>query len=74
MSDVEKTRASGRGRAVQPLQVYDGQLLIGELRDYGPGNVDAFRLDRKRRVRVGTYSTRLEAMRAISKLSIAAPG
>jgi hypothetical protein len=47
------------------LQVYDGQTLIGELEDSGRGVVAAFKFDRKRRIKIGTYPTRISAMRAI---------
>jgi hypothetical protein len=48
------------------LQVYDGQTLIGELEDRGRGVVAAFKFSRKRRIEIGTYPTRIAAMRAIS--------
>jgi hypothetical protein len=49
-----------------PLQVYDGQMLIGEIEDCGRGKVIAFRLDRRRRIEVGTFRTRIEAVRALA--------
>jgi hypothetical protein len=50
-----------------PLQVYDGQKLIGEVEDHGRGRVIAFRLDYpRRRIKVGTYPTRIAAMRALT--------
>jgi hypothetical protein len=53
----------------QPLQVYDGQLLVGEIEDHGRGRVIAFRLEhqRRRRIKVGTYPTRIAAMRALAR-------
>jgi hypothetical protein len=67
MSQARKTYVSRRGKTVQPLQVYDGQKLIGELKDYGRGNVDAFGVDQGRRVKIGTFQNRTDAMRAISR-------
>jgi hypothetical protein len=49
-----------------PLQVYNGQLLVGEIEDRGRGIVAAFKFDRKRRIEIGTYRTRIAAMRAIA--------
>jgi hypothetical protein len=56
---------ANRNRA--PLQVYDGQRLLGEIEDHGRGTVIAFRLVRRRRIKVGTYPTRIAAMRALVK-------
>jgi hypothetical protein len=55
--------------AVQPLQVYNGQVLIGEIEDRGRGNVAAFKFDHDDRIKVGTYPTRIAAMRALAKPS-----
>jgi hypothetical protein len=66
MSQARKTRVSRRNKIVQPLQLYDGQKLIGELKDYGRGNVDTFGVDQRRRVKIGTFQNRTDAMRAIS--------
>jgi hypothetical protein len=49
-----------------PIQVYDGQTLVGEIEDRGRRKVVAFRLEGARRTEVGTYATRLEAMRAVT--------
>jgi hypothetical protein len=49
------------------LQVYDGQRLLGEIEDHGRGRVIAFRPDRRRRIKVGTFATRIAAMRALTK-------
>jgi hypothetical protein len=54
-------------RNVAPLQVYDGQLLVGEIEDHGLGRVIAFRLDGRRRIEIGTFPTRIAAMRALAK-------
>jgi hypothetical protein len=53
-------------RNAAPLQVYDGQTLIGEIEDGGRGRVIAFRLDRRRRIEVGTFPTRIDAIRALA--------
>lgn len=51
-----------------PLAVYSGRLLIGEIEDRGRGKVIAFRLDHPRhRIKVGTYPTRRDAMRALAR-------
>ena len=61
-------------RNVAPLQVYDGQLLVGEIEDHGRGKVIAFRLDqRRRRIKVGTYPTRIAAMRVLASPPEACP-
>jgi hypothetical protein len=52
-----------------PLQVYDGQMLVGEVEDHGRGNVVAFRFDDSDRVEIGIFPTRLDAMRAVAKAS-----
>jgi hypothetical protein len=54
-------------RNVAPLQVYDGQLLVGEIEDHGLGRVIAFRLDGRRRIEIGTFPTRIAALRALVK-------
>jgi hypothetical protein len=54
-------------RNAAPLQVYDGQMLLGEIEDHGRGTVIAYRLDRRRRIKVGTFATRIAAMRALAK-------
>ncbi len=54
-------------RNAMPLQLYSGQLLVGEIEDHGRGRVIAFRLDRRRRIKVGTYPTRRDAMRALAR-------
>jgi hypothetical protein len=48
------------------LQVYSGQELIGEIEDRGRSNVVAFRFEGAKRVRIGTFPTRIAAMRALS--------
>jgi hypothetical protein len=54
-------------RGVPSLQVYSGQSLVGEIEDHGRGRVIAFRLDHpRRRIEVGTYPSRIAAMRAIA--------
>jgi hypothetical protein len=54
-------------RKAQPLQVYDGQYLLGEIEDRGRGQVIAFKIEgTKRRIKVGVFPTRLLAMRALS--------
>jgi hypothetical protein len=48
-------------------QVYDGQELIGEIEDHGRRNVIAFKIEgTKRRIKVGTFPTRILAIRALS--------
>jgi hypothetical protein len=55
-------------RGVPSLQVYSGQSLVGEIEDRGRGKVTAFRLDqRRRRIKVGAFATRILAMRALAK-------
>jgi hypothetical protein len=54
-------------RTVAPLQVYDGQTLLGEIEDHGRGRVIAFRLNGRRRIEVGTFPTRIDAMRVLAK-------
>jgi hypothetical protein len=54
-------------RNAAPLQVYNGQLLVGEIKDCGRGRVIAFRLNGRHRIEVGTFPTRIDAMRALAK-------
>jgi hypothetical protein len=56
-----------RGRVTTPLSVYDGQQLIGEIEDRGRRTVIAYRFHQRRRMKVGTFPTRIEAMRAVAK-------
>jgi hypothetical protein len=56
----------GRMKTSPVLQVYNGRLLVGEIEDRGRGIVAAFKFDRKRRIEIGTYPTRIAAMRAIA--------
>jgi hypothetical protein len=61
-------------RGVPSLQVYSGQSLVGEIEDHGRGKVIAFRLDqRRRRIKVGTYPTRIAAMRVLASPPEACP-
>jgi hypothetical protein len=55
-----------KGNAM-PLQLYSGQLLVGEIEDHGRGRVIAFRLDRRPRIKVGTFPMRIAAMRALAR-------
>jgi hypothetical protein len=48
------------------LQIYSGQDCVGEIEIHGRRKVVAFRLKGARRIKVGTYATRLEAMRAVT--------
>jgi hypothetical protein len=48
------------------LMVYDGQVAIGEVEDHGDRDIIAFQLTATGRVRIGTFPTRREAMRAVS--------
>jgi hypothetical protein len=50
-----------------PLQIYDGQMLIGEIEDHGRRNVVAFKFEGTRRVKIGVFPTRIAAMRAVAK-------
>jgi hypothetical protein len=53
------------------LQVYDGQQLLGEIEDLGHSNVVAFKIQSTgRRIKVGTFPTRILAMRALSTAHI----
>jgi hypothetical protein len=65
--DSSRKRSYRPKSEVRPLQVYSGQTLVGELRDYGRGHVAAFKVDQRRRVGIGIFRTRVEAMRAISE-------
>jgi len=61
-----RTRAALKpGQAPHPLSVYDGQLWIGEIEDRGRGRVTAYALREGNRVKIGTFETRADAMRAI---------
>jgi hypothetical protein len=54
-------------RNAAPLQVYDGQLLLGEIEDHGRRNVVAFKIEgTKRRIKIGIFPTRILAMRAVA--------
>jgi hypothetical protein len=60
-------RVSVPMRTAQPLAVYDGQKLVGEIEDRGRRNVIAFRIEgARRRIKVGVFPTRILAMRALS--------
>jgi hypothetical protein len=48
------------------MQVYNGRVLVGEIEDHGRRTVVAFRFEGARRVKVGVYPTRTEAMRAVT--------
>jgi hypothetical protein len=48
------------------LQVYNGQILIGEIEDGGRNKVAAFKIGGTRRIKVGVFATRILAMRALS--------
>jgi hypothetical protein len=48
-----------------PIQVYDGQILVGEIEDRGRHTVVAFRFDGVRRVKIGVFPDRRTAMRAV---------
>jgi hypothetical protein len=48
-----------------PLAVYDGQRCIGKIEDRGYGRIVAYAITEHSRVKVGTFETRVEAMRAI---------
>jgi hypothetical protein len=63
-----------RSLPTAPLQLYAGQLLIGEIRDHGGRKVTAVRIDSEgRRTPVGTFCTRIAAMRAIAAGTPVAP-
>jgi hypothetical protein len=48
------------------LQVYSGQKFLGEIEDHGRRRVVAFKIDDKGcRRKVGTFATRVLAMRAV---------
>jgi hypothetical protein len=59
--------SSGARGAVEPIQIYHGQLLVGEIEDYGRRNVMAFKFESSDRVEIGIFPTRLDAMRAVAK-------
>ena len=50
-----------------PLQVHDGQTIVGEIDDHGRKNVVAFKFEGTRRVEIGVFPTRIAAMRAVVK-------
>jgi hypothetical protein len=50
-----------------PLQVYDGQKLIGEIEDFGRGNVTAHKFEGAARVKIGVFPTRIAAIRAVAR-------
>ena len=54
-------------RNAAPLQIYDGQMLVGEVEDHGRGNVVAFKFEGSGRVEIGIFPTRIDAMRAVAK-------
>lgn len=47
------------------LSVYDGQVCVGEIIDQGRGRVVAYETGKGRRIKIGTFANRSEAMRAI---------
>jgi hypothetical protein len=50
-----------------PMGVYDGHLRIGEITDNGPGRIRAVEIQASgKRVDLGFYPTRRDAMRALS--------
>jgi hypothetical protein len=49
-----------------PIQICNGQVVVGEIEDHGRRKVMAFRFEGARRIKVGIYATRLEAMRAVT--------
>jgi hypothetical protein len=49
------------------LAVYDGAERVGELDDHGRRRVDAFAIVEAKRKHIGTFATRIEAMRAIGR-------
>jgi hypothetical protein len=50
-----------------PLQVYDGQKLIGEIEDCGRRNVAAYKFEGPVRVKIGVFPTRIAAIRAVAR-------
>jgi hypothetical protein len=48
-----------------PLALYAGQVPIGQLRDWGPGKVEAFHFSEGRRISLGYYRDRRAAREAI---------
>jgi hypothetical protein len=47
------------------MRVYDGHIAVGEIEDWGEGDVRAFNLTTSGRVAVGTFPDRRSAMRAV---------
>jgi hypothetical protein len=50
-----------------PLQVYDGQKLIGEIEDFGRGSVTAHKFEGAARIKIGVFPTRIAAIRAVAR-------
>jgi len=52
------------------MRVYAGAVAVGEIEDWGPGDIRAFDLTPSgRRVAVGVYTDRKAAMRAVGRRS-----
>jgi hypothetical protein len=50
-----------------PMGVYDGYVAVGEIEDWGEGDVRAFNLTPSGRVAIGTFADRRTAMRAVGR-------
>jgi hypothetical protein len=63
-----QTRLSGkRAHAAHTLAVYDGTTHVGDVKDCGKQGVISYAIGRVRRIRIGTFANRTEAMRAVSR-------
>jgi hypothetical protein len=49
------------------MRVYEGTVAVGEIEDWGRGDVRAFNLTPSGRVAIGTFADRRLAMRAVGR-------
>ena len=54
------------GQAPHLLSVYDGAVHIGDLKDCGKHGIVAYTIGKRGRIKVGTFETRADAMRALN--------
>jgi hypothetical protein len=52
-----------------PMRVYYGHIALGEIEDWGKGDIRAFDLTPSGRVSVGTFPDRRSAMRAVGRMA-----
>jgi hypothetical protein len=65
-SDPSRQGAHGRPKPT-PKRVYYGHTAVGEIEDWGKGDIRAFDLTPSGRVAVGTFPDRRSAMRAVGR-------